>query len=81
MSMQERIRQMLHHDPFQPFRVVTSSGESYTIPNPDLVAVMKSEIFIAQPNSDHHSFVPLLQVTAVETVTNGRKPARRKRRG
>ena len=72
MSAQHTIREFLHREPFEPFRVVSSSGESYTIRNPDLVALLRSEVFIAAPNSDRRTFVPLLHVAAVETLGNGR---------
>ena len=78
MSVQHTIREMLHREPFESFRLVTSSGESYVVHNPDLLALMRSAVFIAQPNSDKHAFVPLLHVTAVETLGNGRKTSRRK---
>jgi hypothetical protein len=78
MSVHETIREMLHREPFESFRLVTSSGESYVVHNPDLLALLKSEVFIAQPNSDKRTFVPLLHVTAVETLHNGRKTPRRK---
>jgi hypothetical protein len=78
MSVQDTIRELLHSEPFEPFRVVTSSGESYRVGNPDLVALMRSEIFIARPNTDRRAFVPFLHVTAVEAIRNG--PARRKPR-
>ncbi len=73
----DTIRDMLHREPFEPFRIVTTSGEAYTVRNPDLVALMKSEVFIAQPNSDRRTFVPLLHVSAVETLAA--LPARRER--
>jgi hypothetical protein len=72
------IREMLHRDPFEPFRVVTSSGEAHVVHNPDLVALLKSEVFIAQPNSDRRIFLPLLHVSAVETI--GRQPRNGSRR-
>ena len=50
----ENIRELLKREPFVPFRVVTSSGEAYIVRNPDLVTVMRSEVFIARPNSDDH---------------------------
>jgi hypothetical protein len=78
MSFQETIRDFLHRKPFEPFRVVTSSGEAYTVHNPDLVALLRSEVLIAAPKSDRRTFVPLLHVAAVETIGNGRP--RRKRR-
>jgi hypothetical protein len=80
MGVQDTIREMLHREPFEPFRVVTSSGEAYLVPNPDLVALMKSEVFIAELDSDRRAFVPLLHVSAVETVGNGKRVGRRKGR-
>ncbi|HPD28888.1 MAG TPA: hypothetical protein PLL20_02755 [Phycisphaerae bacterium] len=78
MSVQDTIREMLRREPFESFRLVTSSGQSIVVHNPDLLALLKSEVFIAQPNSDKRTFVPLLHVTAVETVHNGRRSSRRK---
>jgi hypothetical protein len=78
VSAEATIRGLLHRDPFEPFRVVTSSGESYRVGNPDLVALMRSQIFIARPNSDRRAYVPFLHVTAVETISNG--PVRRRKR-
>ncbi len=77
----ETIRDMLHREPFEPFRIVTTSGEAYTVRNPDLVALMKSEVFITQPNSDRRTFVPLLHVSAVETLADGGdgRPRRQRR--
>jgi len=81
MSAQDTIRERLDRDPFQRFRLVTSSGESYIVRNPHAVALMRSEVFVAQPNSNRRTFVQFLHVAAVETLANrGRRPARRKRR-
>jgi hypothetical protein len=85
MSARDSIRDLLHRDPFEPFRIVMSSGESVTIRSPDLVVVMRSEVFIAEPNSDRRSYVPLLHVARVATIANGRRNGhprrgRRKRR-
>jgi hypothetical protein len=81
MSAQDTIREMLDRDPFEPFRLVTSSGESYKVTDPHSVALMRSEVLIAQPNSDRRTFVQYLHVAAVETLANGgRRTARRKRR-
>jgi hypothetical protein len=50
--------------------------------NPDLVVLMKSELFIAFHGGDRCAFVPLLHIAELQTIRNGRarKPARRKRR-
>lgn len=82
MTTGDNIREKLAREPFQPFRVRITSGDGYIIRNPALVVVMKSELFIAQPNSDRHAFVPLLHVAAVETLGNGRtkRPSRRRKK-
>ncbi len=76
----DTIREMLDREPFEPFRVVTSSGESYVVRDPHLVALLKSEVFIAHPGSDRRTYVRFRLVTAVETLANGRARTSRKRR-
>lgn len=67
----ETIVDMLEREPFQPFRVCLSSGESYTVTNPHMVAVMKSKVFIALPGSERSTFVAYLHIAALETIGNG----------
>jgi hypothetical protein len=77
------IRELLDREPFVPFRIVASSGESFTVRDPHLVALLKSQVFIAEPNSDNRTYVPYLHVASVATIENGHagKAARRKRKG
>jgi hypothetical protein len=82
MAAPDTIRELLDRDPFQPFRIVMSSGEAVTIRNPDLVVVMRSEVFVAEPNSDKRSYIPLLHIARVDMLSNGHRGnghARRKR--
>jgi hypothetical protein len=76
----DTIREMLARDPFEPFRIATSGGESFVIRDPHKVALMKSEVFIVHPRSDRRTFVPLLHVVTVETIGNGHA-GRGRRRG
>lgn len=82
MTTGANIREKLAREPFQPFRVRVTSGHTYVVRNPTLVVVMRSELFIAHPNSDRHAFIPLLHVAAVETLGNGRtkRPSRRRKK-
>lgn len=80
MSAQDTIKEKLSSDPFEPFRIVTSSGDRYDIRNPHLVALMKSQVFIATPGSDRSTYVLYLHVSAIETIGNGH-PRRRGRKG
>ncbi len=76
----DTIRAMLDRDPFEPFRIVTSAGESFIVRDPHTVALMKSQVFLAQPRSDRRTYVPLLHVVTVETVANGQPPRRKRPR-
>ncbi|CAG0971301.1 hypothetical protein PHYC_01263 [Phycisphaerales bacterium] len=65
------IKERLSKDPFEPFRIRGSSGESYEITRPFLIALMKSKLFIAFPNSDRWAELSYLHVAALESATNG----------
>lgn len=65
------IKERLSKDPFEPFRIRSSSGECYDIPSPFLVALMKSKLFIAVPNSDRWAELSYLHVAALESAGNG----------
>lgn len=84
MAVAENIREMLTREPFEPIRLNLSSGESHIIRDPDLAVVLKSEVFLAHPNSDRHTFIPLLHVASVEKLgvggQNGKHPKTRKGR-
>lgn len=74
------IKEMLDREPFQPFRMCLSNGGSYEVRNPDMVALMKSKLFVALPDSEKWSFVSYLHIAALE-VLNGRSNGHgRKRR-
>jgi len=78
----ENIRNLLRRDPFTPFRLVLSSGGHYDVVNPELVVVLKSEVFIAFADGERWAHVPLLHIASLETTRNGRtrKPVKRRRR-
>jgi hypothetical protein len=81
MAVAENIREKLNREPFEPFRVRTT-GDSYNVRDPKLVIVLKREVFIAEPNSDRHVFIPFVHIAAVERLPAGRngKSTRRKRK-
>lgn len=75
----DEIRELLAREPFQPFRVHVSSGDSYDVQNPALAVPMKSRLFIAAPDSDHWTLVAYLHIAAVETLGNGHAHRRKRR--
>ncbi|MBI5864826.1 MAG: hypothetical protein HZB38_10015 [Planctomycetes bacterium] len=76
----DELRELLTRDPFEPFRLRLTSGDTYEIRDPQSVAVMKSRMFVAMPGGDHWLFVPFLHVAAIESIRNGHASRRRKRR-
>jgi hypothetical protein len=74
----ETIRDKLAHQPFEPFVIRASSGQGYRVSSPDLVVLMKTKIFIAEPRSDRAATVSYLHITAVEESGNGHAKAARR---
>jgi hypothetical protein len=63
----ESLKELVDKEPFQPFRIVTASGDKYEIVDPHLVAIGKDQIFIYTAG-DHFVFVRNRQITAVESI-------------
>jgi hypothetical protein len=70
--IRDKIRELLDRDPFAVFRLVLSSGRHYDVVDPQMTVLLKSEIFVAFPDGERSSLIPLLHVTSVETLPDGR---------
>jgi len=71
------LRERLEREPFEPFRVVSSGGRVVSVSNPGLVVLMKSAVFIAEPNSDRWAHIPYLHIAGLESDDTTRKRKRR----
>lgn len=72
---------MLAREPFEPFRLRLTSGDSYEVRDPQGVALMKSRMFVALPRGDGWTFISYLHIAAVESLQDGHtRRGRRKRR-
>ncbi len=80
--MIEDIKDLLERQPFEPFRIRLSSGDAYQVRNPHAVALLRNRLFIVVPNgqNDRWTFLSYLHIAAVETIGNGTRPSRRRRR-
>jgi hypothetical protein len=72
------IRDLLDEEPFKPFRIRASSGVGYEVRKPGLVVLLKSQVLIAEPNSDIYSLVPFLHVAGIELLRNGHSARHRR---
>jgi hypothetical protein len=76
------IREQLRREPFAPFIIRASSGQAVRVAGANLAVLMKSEVFVAEPNSDRFTILPYLHIAGVEGGANGRggRPSKRAKR-
>jgi hypothetical protein len=64
----DELRALLHREPFDGFRIVLTSGHAYDVTDPDAVALMKKQLFVALPDG-RWLFIPYLHIGAIETLS------------
>jgi hypothetical protein len=71
---QEELRAAVHKQPFEPFRVVLTTGATYDIRHPDLIMVGQRSAIIGMTNNPEAAAydltikVDLLHVVAIEEL-------------
>ena len=79
MITAQDVRELLAQRPFEPFRIVTSSGQHYDIPHSDFLFVTKRTLRIGTPKTegdkepDGLHLVSILYVTALEVIQSKAK--------
>jgi hypothetical protein len=78
MSYSE-LQKRLRKQPFQPFRIVLSSGESHEVRHPEMALLLKGGIEVAEADAKGEppevaAWCSLLHITAIEPIgsRNGR---------
>jgi hypothetical protein len=66
------IRERLKREPFEPFVIRASSGQAVRVASASLAVLMKSAVFVAEPNSDRWTHLPYLHIAGLEGGGNGR---------
>jgi hypothetical protein len=67
------LRDLLDRVPFAPFRLTRLSGQHYDVVDPRTAVVMNSQIFVAFPDGEHWTLIPLGQLSEVEMIAKVRK--------
>lgn len=71
---QEELHEVARHQPFQPFRLILTTGATYDIYHPDLIMVGRRSAIVGvtnEPNAtayDRAIRVDLLHVVAIEEL-------------
>jgi hypothetical protein len=69
----DSFRQLIRQQPFQPFRVVMSSGEGYDVRHPEMIMVLQNRVLIGVDVEDdeapaNYTICPLLHVAGIEPL-------------
>jgi hypothetical protein len=70
----QTFREMLDRRPFQPVRVVLSSGQSYEIRHPEMALLTRTSLLVGVDVAEdgvpaEFKILSLLHVTAIEPIT------------
>jgi hypothetical protein len=66
LSLVDSIRDLQRRKPFEPFRIVTVSGDKYLVEASDNLAIGESQIFYCYPHSDKLAYIRISQLVAIE---------------
>jgi hypothetical protein len=70
---QQEVREALRREPFQPFRIQLSNGESYNVRHPEFAALTRTSVIVVVPSSNEDESdrviqCDLLHIAAMELV-------------
>ena len=68
------LKNKLSRRPFEPFRVVLSSGDAYEVRHPEFAWLVKGGLYVGLPPDgaelpDQEVFCSMLHIAAIESVT------------
>jgi len=69
----EAFRKILKRQPFQPFRLVMSSGKSYDVRHPEMAWLLKNDVLVGVDVEDEglpaeFDICPLFHVATIEPI-------------
>jgi hypothetical protein len=76
--------EVLHEQPFEPFRIVLTTGESHVIRHPDFAWLTRTSVLIGRSSEkddvpDRFNRYDLLHVVGIEPINGAKRNGRRKR--
>ncbi len=72
--MEDALYELINAEPFRPFKVIMTSGHEYTVADPMLIAVGKTDVFFFYGGkSDRRANLRKNQISAVETIDHAHK--------
>jgi len=66
LTLLDTIQELTEHVPFEPFRLLTTSGDKYMVERPRNLAIGASQLFYCYPGSDRLVYIRINQLVAIE---------------
>jgi hypothetical protein len=64
----QTVREWRNREPFQPFELRLSNGETYQVRHPENVAIGKTKMAIANPDTDRIAHIALVHVNSIQPL-------------
>jgi len=64
----ETVREWLSRQPFEPFELQLSNGETYAVRHPEVVAVGRSRIALFNPDTDRFVHIALIHINRIQSA-------------
>jgi hypothetical protein len=66
--MREEINEHMRREPYVPFRITLTSGQSYDVSNPSVIAMRESLMHIFFPRSNRYASLRMNQTASIELL-------------
>ena len=64
----EVVREWLRREPFEPFEVQMSSGETHRVPHPEFAALTPASLIVTSPDSPRYVECALLHIASIRRL-------------
>ena len=64
----ETIREYLRREPFEPFVIRMSNGETHEIRHPECALLMRTRVIVYYPDDDRSVTCAIVHINSAETV-------------
>ncbi len=61
----ETIREWINHQPFEPFMLKLSNGDTFEVRHPENIALTKTKILLGYPETDRAVHVALIHINSI----------------
>jgi hypothetical protein len=64
----DTIREWVRRQPFEPFEIRLSNGETYAVRHPEVIAIGTNKIGIVNPETDRFVHIALIHLNSIQAL-------------